>query len=232
VSVTAIGDDSQSIYGWRGSHPTFLMNFDRYFPVIQRDQAGKVVLEENFRSRQPIIDAAEAVLTPILNTRKVVKHGKSTSVQIEENLPHPVQLIDAPLGWNATSSEGGIWQTFSLYVATLVRDLRTSGHLARLRKGRERQPLVLSILARTNATLEAIPFRGEQLRSMVLSVFRQQGITGIETSCPEYSVLLSFLAFSCRFSQPIGEDSRKGVINSQMFFRLFSASQKQTRTLA
>lgn len=179
VSVTAIGDDYQSIYGWRGSHPTFLMNFDRYFPVAQADQAGKVVLEENFRSRQPIIDAAESVLAPILSTRKVAKHGKSISMQMEKDLPHPVQLIDAQLAWDTHASEKGVWQTFSLFTAALLRDLEGSGQFAHLRKGRERRPLIVYILARTNATLEAIPYRGEQLRSMLLSVLHQQKITGI-----------------------------------------------------
>lgn len=176
VSVTAIGDDYQSIYGWRGSHPTFLMNFDRYFPTTQADQAGKVVLEENFRSRQPIIDAAEAVLAPILDTRKVAKHGKSISAHVEKGLPHPVKLIDAQLTWDKIS---GIWPTFSLFVATLLRDLEAKGQLTRLRAGRERYPLVIYILARTNATLEAIPFPGEQLRSMLLNVLRQQKTAGI-----------------------------------------------------
>ncbi|MBO0777332.1 MAG: hypothetical protein J2P37_00775 [Ktedonobacteraceae bacterium] len=98
--MTSIGDDYQSIYGWRGSHPIFLMHFDRYFPTMQADQASKVVLEEHFRSRQPMIDAAEVVLRPILETRKVAKHGKSILAPMEQDLAHPIQLIEASLTWN------------------------------------------------------------------------------------------------------------------------------------
>jgi superfamily I DNA/RNA helicase len=179
VSVTAIGDDFQSIYGWRGSHPAFLMNFERYFLTTQADQTGTVVLEENFRSRQPIIDAAEAVLAPISTARKVVKHGKSVSIQIEKDLSHPIQLKEAQLSWNRQSSEGGIWLIFSLFVASLLRDLEASGHLARLREDQETRPLAIYILARTNATLDAIPFTREQLRKQMFAVLHQQSITSV-----------------------------------------------------
>jgi hypothetical protein len=89
----------QSIYGWRGSHPTFLIDFDRYFPS---QSIGSIELTDNFRSRQPIIAAAEAVLEPVKH--KTVKQGKSIFQGRERGLLDPVRLEEAQLSWNHSAS--------------------------------------------------------------------------------------------------------------------------------
>ncbi|QOX80936.1 UvrD-helicase domain-containing protein (plasmid) [Trichlorobacter lovleyi] len=70
-SLMAVGDDWQSVYGWRGSDPDFLINFERYFP-----EPATFVMPENFRSGQMVIDAAEVVVSRVLD-RAVSKHGVS-----------------------------------------------------------------------------------------------------------------------------------------------------------
>ncbi|MGE7989578.1 UvrD-helicase domain-containing protein [Pseudomonas sp. NPDC089554] len=55
-SVMCVGDDWQSIYGWRGSSPHYFMAFAETFPSPANTQ---VMLVENYRSQQHIIDAAE-----------------------------------------------------------------------------------------------------------------------------------------------------------------------------
>lgn len=53
-----VGDDSQSIYSWRGAKVGFLRNFSTKFP------GAKIFkLEENFRSTSHILDAANAVIS-------------------------------------------------------------------------------------------------------------------------------------------------------------------------
>ncbi len=56
-NVTVVGDPDQSIYSWRGAEPENIKDFLRDF------KGAKVVrLDTNFRSRQPILDAAGALI--------------------------------------------------------------------------------------------------------------------------------------------------------------------------
>ncbi|MNZ40398.1 putative ATP-dependent DNA helicase YjcD [compost metagenome] len=66
VSLMAIGDDWQSIYGWRGSSPELFMDFDRHFPSRGRAKKSSVLmLETNYRSIEPVIRDGEAVLAGV-----------------------------------------------------------------------------------------------------------------------------------------------------------------------
>ncbi|HCJ28476.1 MAG TPA: DNA helicase UvrD, partial [Pseudomonas sp.] len=61
VSLMAIGDDWQSIYGWRGSSPELFMDFDKYFPGKGASKKSAVLmLETNYRSIGPVIRDGEA----------------------------------------------------------------------------------------------------------------------------------------------------------------------------
>jgi len=56
--LTVVGDDAQAVYGFRGASPRHLLDIGEVFPSI-----ATVVLEQNYRSTQPILDVANALST-------------------------------------------------------------------------------------------------------------------------------------------------------------------------
>jgi DNA helicase II / ATP-dependent DNA helicase PcrA len=56
-TLFAVGDEDQSIYRWRGADYRNMIRFEKEYP-----KTSKLLLEENYRSTQNILDAAQAVI--------------------------------------------------------------------------------------------------------------------------------------------------------------------------
>ncbi|SCY23267.1 UvrD-helicase domain-containing protein [Thiohalorhabdus denitrificans] len=82
----AVGDDDQSIYGWRGARVDHVLNFRDHYP-----DCNVVRLERNYRSTQPILTAANDVIR-----RNTGRLGKELWTEQEEG---------QPVGWLAAPTE-------------------------------------------------------------------------------------------------------------------------------
>ncbi len=57
-NITVVGDDAQSIYSFRGATQRNVLDFPKHFPG-----ARLVMLEQNYRSTQPILDVTNTVIS-------------------------------------------------------------------------------------------------------------------------------------------------------------------------
>ena len=64
-NVAVVGDEFQSIYSFRGASHRNMLEFPKLFPSAQI-----IKLEENFRSTQPILDVANAIISDVKESYK------------------------------------------------------------------------------------------------------------------------------------------------------------------
>ena len=103
-NVCVVGDEDQSIYGWRGADIRNILDFERDYP-----KATVIRLEQNYRSTKTILEAASAVVSN--NTER-----KGKWLWTESGEGTPVVLYEAPDAENE-----------ALYIADSIEKLLTRG---------------------------------------------------------------------------------------------------------
>lgn len=112
-NVCVVGDDDQSIYGWRGADITNITGFERHFP-----EPTIIKLMENYRSQRPILETANAVIRHNAGRRE--KQLIATKAGTE-----PVRLVSMPGDaeeaefvineiWTANTVHRRPWEDFAI----------------------------------------------------------------------------------------------------------------------
>lgn len=82
--VCVVGDDDQSIYGWRGAESANILEFERFFP-----NPTIIRLEENYRSTHAVLHTANSLIRHNRGRREKVLRSTRVGGQ-------PVRLISMP----------------------------------------------------------------------------------------------------------------------------------------
>ena len=83
-NICVVGDEDQSIYGWRGADIRNILDFEREYPG-----AHVVKLEQNYRSTQMIVEAASELISH--NTQR-----KGKTLFSEEAVGEPIVHLQCP----------------------------------------------------------------------------------------------------------------------------------------
>ncbi len=92
-NICVVGDDDQSIYGWRGADIRNILEFEKDY-----DNVHVIKLEQNYRSTQIILDAANYLIqNNIERKRKRLwsekKEGQSIKIQLAEDEVQEAEFI-------------------------------------------------------------------------------------------------------------------------------------------
>lgn len=82
-NIAVVGDDDQSIYGWRGAEVKNILNFPQEFAPCE-----VIKLERNYRSSAEILAVANEAISKNKN-----RHGKVLKAQVAENTGHKPEVF-------------------------------------------------------------------------------------------------------------------------------------------
>jgi Superfamily I DNA and RNA helicases len=84
ANITVVGDDDQSVYKFRGASVSNILQFKQYYPTTKQ-----VILTENYRSPQSILDSAYKFIQANNPNRLEAQLGAGLSKKLHANISHP-----------------------------------------------------------------------------------------------------------------------------------------------
>jgi DNA helicase-2/ATP-dependent DNA helicase PcrA len=167
-NVTVVGDDDQSIYRFRGAALGNILGFRGAYP-----KATSVVLVDNYRSRQPILDAAH----------RLISHNDPDRLEVREGLD---KRLRQRLRFDRPEPTGGPIELLAFTTGSDEADAVADRIGASMRAGRQAGDH--AILVRGNRDADAY------LRALNMAriPWRFSGTAGLYRQ-PEVRVLISFL---------------------------------------
>jgi len=201
-NLCVVGDDDQSIYGWRGAEISNLLDMEKHFPDVK-----VIKLEQNYRSTNTILSAANAIIKNNLSRRgkqlwsekgagqKIVLHTFSSD---EEEAGAVVEQIEyARLSRRATWAEQAILFRTNIQSRPLETALRQAGVRYHLIGGqsffdrREVRDFVAYLKMLINPNDDISLLRIANVPARGLSDVTMERLLGAshERNCPVYAVM-------------------------------------------
>ncbi|MEM1296200.1 MAG: UvrD-helicase domain-containing protein [Verrucomicrobiota bacterium] len=116
-NVCVVGDDDQSIYGWRGADISNILEFERFFP-----NPKVIKLEENYRCTQPVLQLANSIIRKNKNRREKTLWCKKESHDLVRLIAMPGAEEEAEIIVNEIYSQAKTqnreWEDFAILFRT------------------------------------------------------------------------------------------------------------------
>jgi DNA helicase II / ATP-dependent DNA helicase PcrA len=141
-NLMVVGDDDQSIYGWRGADIRNILDFEKDFP-----EARTVRLEQNYRSTGRILDAANAVIAK--NTER-----KGKTLRTDAGPGERISIVSAlderdEADWIGGEIEGRLRSNADARLRNFVVLYRTNAQSRALEESFRRRDLPYQIIGGT-----------------------------------------------------------------------------------
>jgi len=162
-NITVVGDDDQSIFRFRGASLSNILNFKEVYPDYK-----KIVLNKNYRSPQPILDASY----------QLIKHNNPDRLEVKESINKELE--------SQVKSEGKSIHMFQFDTLSHEADRVAEIILEKVKVGLRYKDI--AILVRQNN--DADPFL--QSLNMKGIPFRFSGSRGLYSQ-DEIKILVSFI---------------------------------------
>lgn len=162
-NITVVGDDDQSIFRFRGASLSNILTFSQIYP-----QASRVVLNQNYRSTQNILDAAYAL----------IQHNNPHRLEVRENIDKSLHSKKASKSKSIHMLQFDTLSHEADRIASIIQEQVKSGYRYR----------DCAILVRRNADADAF------LRALNMQEipFRFSGSRGLYSQ-KEIKILIAFM---------------------------------------